>query len=89
MKLTESKRFIEQLKNIRDYWLEHSADKTAKDIVDGVLFSIHRSQKFHLIFSYQYQIIILYKYKKQFEKVLEKFLFFLFLLVKFYYLCKK
>ena len=39
MKLTESKKFIEQLKDIRDYWLEHSADKTAKDIVDGVLFS--------------------------------------------------
>lgn len=38
-KLKNQKEFIQQTKEIRDYWLS-LPDKSTKEVVDGVLFSL-------------------------------------------------
>ena len=37
--MTKQEQFINQIKNIKNYWLS-LPDKTAEEVVDGVLFSL-------------------------------------------------
>ena len=37
--MTKQEQFIEQIKDIKNYWLS-LPDKTAEEVVDGVLFSL-------------------------------------------------
>lgn len=37
--MTEQEKFIQQIKGIRDYWLELPG-KTTEDVVDGAIFSL-------------------------------------------------
>ena len=37
--MTKQEQFIEQIKNIKNYWLS-VPDKTTEEVVDGVLFSL-------------------------------------------------